>query len=126
MNKYITIGLIVIFGSCKEEVTPGDAEKLPAIFAFQDNLATVGDEIVPLEINIIEDVAKLELFYNDSLLETWNNPKETVRFKLKAGVFGVGTRTLNLLSTLKDGSSFVDNRMVRVLSDIIPEKKRQR
>ena len=69
------------------------------------------------------DISKLELFYNDSVLKTWINPKGKIDFTLDAGLFGVGTRTLNLLSTLSDGSSFVDNRMVRVLSDIVPLKK---
>jgi glutamine cyclotransferase len=131
MKKYIVVGLIVLVGAVlllrplfgTDEIAAGEGDELPAIFTFQENLATVGDETAPLEIEIVSEVAKLELFYNDSLLKTWNDPKETVQFTLEAGAFGVGTRTLNLLSTLKDGSSFVDNRMVRVLSDIIPVKK---
>lgn len=132
MKKYIIIGLIAIVGGVlllkplfKDEVIEDNPkEVLPALFSFSDNLATVGDEKAPLEITINNDeIVKLELLYNDSILKTWTNPKGKLSFTLEAGVFGVGTRTLNLLSTMKDGSSFVDNRMVRVLSDIIPQKK---
>lgn len=133
MKKYIIIGLIVIVGGVllikplfkNEVVGDNPKEVLPALFDFQDNLATVGNEKAPLEITINNDeIAKLELLYNDSILKTWTNPKGKLSFTLEAGVFGVGTRTLNLLSTMKDGSSFVDNRMVRVLSDIIPQKRK--
>src|SRR5690606_13552102 len=129
---YIIIGLIAIVGGVlllkplfKDEVIEDNPkEVLPALFSFNDNLATVGDEKAPLEIIINNDeIAKLELLYNDSILKTWTNPTGKLSFTLDAGVFGVGTRTLNLLSTMKDGSSFVDNRMVRVLSDIIPQKR---
>ena len=132
MKKYIIIGLLILVGAVflikpllngSAEVDPTE-EVLPALFKFEDNLATIGDEKAPLEIVINnDDIEKLELYYNDSILKTWKNPKGKINFTLEAGLFGVGTRTLNLLSTLKDGSSFVDNRMVRVLSDIIPLKK---
>ena len=128
MKKYIIIALIVIVGAALIIVpllNTGDPEivdkEAPAKFLFEENLATTGDESVQIEIKLNEDVEKLELFYNDSLFKTWVKPKRNLKYELEAGQFGVGTRTLNLLSTLKDGSSFVDNRMVRVLSDISPD-----
>ncbi len=132
MKKYIIIGLLLLVGGVfllkplftgSGEIDPTE-EVLPAIFKFEDNLATVSDEKAPIVIIVnTDDIEKLELYYNDSILKTWKNPKGKINFTLDAGLFGVGTRTLNLLSTLKDGSSFVDNRMVRVLSDIVPVKK---
>ena len=132
MKKYIIVGLIVLVGGVlllkplftEEPINEIPEENLPALFNFEENLATVGEESAPLEITInSEEITKLELYYNDSILKTWTNPKGKLNFTLDAGLFGVGTRTLNLLSTLNDGSSFVDNRMVRVLSDITPQKR---
>lgn len=132
MKKYIIIGLLLLVGGVlllKPLFNSGSEdgpleEVLPAIFKFEDNLATVGDEKAPVEIIVnSDDIEKIELYYNDSILKTWKNPKGKFSYTLEASLFGVGTRTLNLLSTLKDGSSFVDNRMVRVLSDIVPVKK---
>ena len=130
MKKYIIIGLIVIIGVVllvvplfnDEPIIVEDNTEPPAIFAFQENLATKGREKVQLEIQINDTVEKLELFYNDSLFGSWKNPKSSFNLELDAGIFGVGARTLLLVSTLKDGSSIADDRLVRVLSDIIPKK----
>lgn len=131
MKKYILIGLVVLVGGAlliapllKDDspVVNNPKDNSAAVFTFKDNLATIGDEVVPLEIEINKEVQKMELFYNDSLIKTWESPKGNLTFDFSPGKFGVGTRTLNLLSTLEDGTSFVDNRMVRVLSDVIPEK----
>lgn len=129
MKKYIIIGLIlaliaamVIVPMLKENPTVETEENIPATFNFKDNLATKWDEMVQLEIVIKEEnVTKLELIYYDSVFQTWENPKGNITVPFKAGYFGLGTRELQLLSTMKDGSTFVDKRMVRVLSDVVPE-----
>ena len=131
MKKYILIALVVIVGGTlliypllkdDEVIINNPKDSSAAVFTFKDNLATVGEEVVPLEIEINKDIQKMELYYNDSLITTWESPKEKVTYSFSPGMFGVGTRTLNLLSTLTDGTSFVDNRMVRVLSDVIPQR----
>ncbi len=128
MKKYLIIGLIlVVLGALvvvpmMNNTVPVEDDEIPAVFAFNDNLATKWDETIQLEIKINNaDVVKLELIYNDSIFKTWNNPKGKITFPFKAGYYGLGTRDIQLLSTMKDGSTFVDNRMVRVLSDVIPE-----
>ena len=133
MKKYIIIGLIAIvgvafllqplFNSTPSNTGNTGDDKLPAVFLFEANLATIGDDIVELAMEVQKDVKRIEIVYNDSVLKTWDNPSQSLSFPLNAGMFGVGTRTLNLISIKNDGSSFVDNRMVRVLSDIIPDKK---
>ena len=128
MKKYLIIGLIlVVLGALvivpmMKNTAPVEDDEIPAVFAFNDNLATKWDETIQLEIKINnDDISKLELIYNDSIFKTWNNPKGKITFPFKAGYYGLGTRDIQLLSTMKDGSTFVDNRMVRVLSDVIPE-----
>ena len=94
----------------------------PAEFAFEANLATRWDEVVPLKMRVnSEDVVKLELIYNDSVVQTWTKPKGDLNLEFNAGYFGLGTRSLVLLATLNDGTTFMDSRMIRVLSDIKPE-----
>ena len=84
MKKYIIVGLIVLVGGVfllkplftEEPINEIPEENLPALFDFEENLATVGEESAPLEITInSEEVTKLELYYNDSILKTWTNPK---------------------------------------------------
>jgi glutamine cyclotransferase len=132
MKKHIIVGVILIVTSalmlalsCSDvnDDSNNHEETPPALFLFKDNLATVVNESVKLEIQVNEKIKKMELFYNDSLMKTWNNPNGKISYELNSGQFGVGARTLNLLSTRQDGSTFVDNRMVRVFSDVIPEKR---
>ena len=127
MKKKIIIALIVIVGGgiLYYLLNPGEEpeeERNPAVFAFEAHLATHGDEVAPMKIKVVEELSKLELFYNDSLFHTWNNVKGDVEFELSAGIFGIGTRRVRLLSTYKDGKTLDDIRFVRVLSDITPDK----
>ena len=128
MKKYVIVGLIIIVGGALliypmlQTDDPIVEYPAPAEFKFVENLATVGDEVVPVSISVSEKLSKLELYYNDSLFTTWTNLNKDVSFDLKAGVFGVGARTISLLATLTDGSEYTDTRIVRVLSDIVPER----
>jgi glutamine cyclotransferase len=127
MKKYLIIGLILaVIGAMV--IVPllkndgGDEEQTGATFEFTENLATRWDEAVKIQINVnSEEIKKVELFYNDSLFQTWEQPSKTISYLFKAGFYGLGTRSLRLVSTFEDGTTFSDDRMVRVLSDIIPE-----
>lgn len=129
MKKYLLITVIlaliaamVIVPLLSKKQDVSAEEEIPATFGFKDNLATKWDETIELTINVNqEDIVKLELIYNDSVFQTWKNPTRNITTKFNAGFYGLGTRTLQLLSTLKDGTTRLDNRMVRVLSDVVPE-----
>ena len=128
MKKYLIIGLIlafvatVIFVPLFKNNDAISDEQTPAVFAFKDNLAAKWGEVVPLIIHIQRnEIAKLELVYGDSVFHVWNNPSGTIKIPLNAAVFGLGTRSLQLVSTMKDGTSLVDDRLLRVLSDVLPE-----
>jgi glutamine cyclotransferase len=127
MKKYLILGLLaLIIGSMViVPMLQGDSDEdvqIPAEFGFKDNLATRWDEAISLEINInSEEIVKLELIYNDSVFKIWNNPKSKIVFPFNAGYFGLGAKSISLVSTLKNGEIITDNRLVRVLSDIKPE-----
>ena len=128
MNKKIIIGVLILAAVAfivapllKDNATAED-EKLPAVFTFESNLATKWDERVDLEIAIqSDDIQTLELIYNDSVFHKWTNPKGKLAVEFNAGFYGLGTRTMELKSTLSDGTVKTDSRMVRVLSDVVPE-----
>ncbi len=86
-----------------------------------DPQAKYGDDI-PIKFIIPEGLVKVELLYNDSIFETWNNPKAQKRtLALKTNYYGVGSRTLVLRSTFKDGTVLESSTIVRVTSDVAPE-----
>ncbi len=130
MKKYVIIGSVVAlilamviapFLQGNQNTSAEDAP-MPATFSFKENLATKWDETIELEILINQDdIEKLELIYNDSTFQSWTNPSKSIKYKFNAGFYGLGTRSVRLLSTLKDGSTYLDERMVRVLSDVVPE-----
>lgn len=93
MKKYLIIGLIlVVLGALvvvpmMNNTVPVEDDEIPAVFAFNDNLATKWDETIQLEIKINNaDVVKLELIYNDSIFKTWNNPKGKSHSHLKQDI----------------------------------------
>jgi glutaminyl-peptide cyclotransferase len=93
-----------------------------AHFDFDENLAAKYGELIPLKIVIpSEEITKLELFYNDSLFQTWNNPSKDIMYDFKASFFGLGAKQLTIQSTMKNGNIATDSRLVRVLSDVSPE-----
>lgn len=125
MKKYVIIALIIlvagstIYYSFFKSV-PVDETEIAALFDFKENLAAVDGEVTPITIQVNENLTKLELYYNDSLLKTWKNVKSDVEFDLETS-FGVGTRYIVLVATRKDGTQSEDQRLVRVLSNIVPE-----
>ena len=128
MKKYLIIGLLIafagamVFRSCTPASTDDSATELPAAFAFEDNLATRWDEKVAIDIVVNNpDVETLELIYNDSTFATWTSPGKKITYQLKAGFYGLGARQVELVATLKDGTKSSDKRILRVLSDVVPE-----
>ncbi len=129
MKRYVFLGIIaaallaLILGPM---FSSGDStleeELFPATFSFKDNLDVKWDERVGLNILIhVPNIAKLEVVYNDSVFQTWNSPKSNIHYLFNAGFYGLGTRMVQLNVTLNNGEEFVDERMVRVLSDVVPE-----
>ncbi len=130
MKKNIIIALLILIGGVlliypliknKEIVVP-EKKVNPAEFLFKENLAAIYNQTISIDIKVNSPVQLLEVIFNDSVIQSWSNPKGEIAFQFNPNTFGVGTRRLELKSTLEDGSIFIDNRLVRVLSDIHPEK----
>lgn len=130
MKKYLIIGILIlaivamVVGPMLSNKGGGTVteDEAPALFTFKENLAAQWNQLVPLSIQVnSKELEKLELIYNDSVFKTWQKPSGTLSYQFNAGFFGLGTRNLVLRSTLNDGTTFIDNRLVRVLSDVSPE-----
>lgn len=93
-----------------------------AKFQTPGDIQAVYGTDVPVKFAIPEGLVKVELIYNDSVFETWNNPKlQTRTIAMQTNYYGVGTRPLVLRSTFKDGTSLENSIIIRVVSDIVPE-----
>ncbi|MGJ8660519.1 MAG: glutaminyl-peptide cyclotransferase [Bacteroidota bacterium] len=130
MKKYIIIGLIVAFIASmviipmlKNNNQGGTVlEEAPATFLFKENLATKWNDVIPISFEVMNsDVSKIDIIYNDSIFQSWSNPKGKITYKFNAGFYGLGTKVLSLVATLKNGETYSDDRLVRIVSDITPE-----
>lgn len=102
---------------------PDDNSELSARFSFTENLATNFGKKVPLSFEITGNkVSKASVYINDSLLKSWDKPKGKISFTLDVSLFGVGAKTLSLISILENGQEQNDTRLIRILSDISPEQ----
>lgn len=135
MKRIVIISLIVLVGAAllivpllnKNGNNTVAVTKDPAVFAFKGPLAVVGDEEVNIGIEInSDDIQLLQLIYNDSVLNAWDNPKGQLSFKYALGKHGIGAKSLSLRSVLNSGKTVVESRITRVLSDITPERKKVR
>lgn len=124
MKKYIVIGLILLVGIVFvwDAFRPKQLDN-PAEFLFKSNLATEWDNEVDLVFDVKESgLEKIEIIYNDSVFQTWENPKKgKTTYKFNAGYYGLGTKNLSLVSTRIDGSRASDDRLARIVSDLTPE-----
>ncbi len=128
MKKYGIIALLVLIVAAFVIVplinkSGGDSEETSmAEFKTPGNIQVEYGAEVPVKFSIPEGLAKVELLYNDSVFETWNNPKAQMRtVAMQTNYYGVGTRPLVLRSTFKDGTSLENGINVRVVSNIMPE-----
>lgn len=93
-----------------------------AEFQTPGDLQAVYGTDIPVKFRIPEGLMKVELIYNDSVFETWNNPKmQTRTVAMQTDYYGVGARPLVLRSTFKDGTSLENSIIIKVVSDILPE-----
>lgn len=103
--------------------TPEEIEESQSVFLFDQNLKMIyGDKVELLMFVPSENAEKVDLLYDGEVLNTWNTPKDTLKFEFSSTVKGVGTRNLSLRTTYKDGKTKSDERYLRVLSEIIPEQ----
>ena len=129
MKKGIVIALVVLVGGAllimpllKEDpnVDPSvDVRPTAAVFDFNGDTGTFCGKESTLKIKIVEsDLKKLEVVYLGQVIQSWDKPSGNLSVTFTPQK--VGTTSIQLISTAKDGREFTDSRLVRVLSDITP------
>ncbi len=107
---------VTFFISCggDEEMVEGATFKLPG-----DLKITYG-KVAPLKINIPDGLKKVELYYNDSLVQTFPGKKGVQTCNLVAYYYGVGARNAILRSYFADGTQQEESIIIKVVSDKMP------
>lgn len=105
-------------------IKPDNSTFEQAKFDFKENLASPTDQLIDIPIKIEDDrISKLQLEIDGQLIKKIDNPKEKETIQINTGDFDFGTRNISLKSIFEDGSIKYDNRLFRVLSDLVPENK---
>lgn len=126
MKKYfiyiLILGLIVAFILPYVMPNSTSSETPPFSFSFTENLAIPHGQTLPIPFEVSEDIQKIELSINGKKLNTWTAPKGKITYTLDTKDFQVGAFGIEIVAFRKDGTSFSDQRLIRILSDIVPEK----
>lgn len=91
-------------------------------FQFNENLLVTSGQSVTIPFEIINAVQSIDLLVNGERLKTWNHPKGIIKFTFDTKNRLLGSYSLELVAKLSDGSELRDERLMIILSDIIPEK----
>lgn len=136
VKKYVVIALIVLVGGAlligpmlrEDPVIPTrggghDAPitqaPLPAAFAFKEGLATITGIPQNVQIQVNQNnITEMVVEYDGTFIQKWDNPNGNVTFPFTTTT--LGTYSIRLISTLQDGTQRIDERAVRVVSDITP------
>ncbi|MFT6501440.1 MAG: glutamine cyclotransferase [Crocinitomicaceae bacterium] len=119
----IVIALIVLVGGAVLFGPLLNTDEMPAEarFDFVGDVATVADLESTIKIKLVgkEGLAKVELILDSKVIKSWNKPTSNLKFKFAPKK--VGTFTFQVVSTDSDGLMKVDERRLRVVSNITPE-----
>lgn len=129
MKKRISIILLLVlvlgayifinFSSCENNGTE------IATFNFNNNPQVTYGQDVPIVFTVPDGLKRVELIFNDSVFQTWENPRAgEIKLALKTDFYGVGAFPLKLASTDQEGLVQEDSYTIRVVSDIKPKQKK--
>lgn len=105
--------------------TKNDAEtedvELTCTFSFKENLSVSFGQKAAFDVACSENQKKIELFLDDSLIQTYTNKRSTFHVTLDPKNLELGMHSIKLVAVNAQNKSSIDERIVTVLSDIVPE-----
>jgi glutamine cyclotransferase len=119
--------ILIIVGLLAALVLPllnkGNNESETAFsFSFNDNVAVEIGKVIPLAFEVTGDLNSISLEINGENVKTWKNPSGNIDYKLNTNDYHVGSFTIELIGISSDGMTQNEQRLLRILSDIKPEK----
>lgn len=114
------IGLIAFF-MLKNNNVPLE-ENLLCHFDFQETLTMVHGKKINIPIISTEKMKTIELRIGDSVISKWMNPAMIINYEFNSIPYTVGMLSIVLVGIDKNGKEIKDERVIQILSDIIPKK----
>lgn len=119
--------ILLILGFAAALVVPairGNDSDSDNAFTFDllDNVSIKIGQSIPLNIEIVDDLKEISLEINGEIVKKWENPSDKIKYQLNTSDLHVGAYKIVFSGTLSNGMIQTEQRLVRVLSDISPEK----
>ena len=114
------IGLIAFF-MLKNNNVPLE-ENLLCHFDFQETLTMVHGKKINIPIISTEKMKTIELRIGDSVISKWMNPAMQINYEFNSLPYNVGMLSMVLVGKDGNGKEIKDERVIQILSDIIPKK----
>lgn len=113
----------LLFASILLALTACDsADKAMVEFDFKENLAVQFNTVTEIGVKVLDkDVKSMEIYLDNELQKKYENPTDYVKLVLNTSEIGLGAKTLMIKAINKGGKEYSESRMMRVLSDLIPE-----
>jgi glutamine cyclotransferase len=125
MKKFFILLLLIGFAAAlivpALKVNNTDSEDA-FVFELRDNVAIKLGEAIPLSFEVVDDLQELTLEINGENAKSWKTPSGRITFEFNTTNLHVGTYLIVLTGTLENGMTQIEQRTLRVLSNIIPEK----
>jgi len=115
--------LLMACSDGKDEIKSGSL--VPARFELPFNNTTAQKgQSVQVEISIAEpsEVKSIKVFTKDSVIYEGPISKNKISFEVSTSSWGFGTNQLTLETTISDGTTRRDHRIMKILPDIFPQE----
>lgn len=91
-------------------------------FNFNENLAIKFGQELAIPFEVTGEVNELDLIFGGEKLQSWKSPSGIITYRLNTSKFQVGAYAIELIGKRNDGTQYSDQRLVRIISDIVPEQ----
>lgn len=118
------IGCMIFLPACEDDSKPKTSALMPAKFLTPFNNTSIqkGKELkVEIDIAALEDVESLTVTFRDSVLFDGIPASSNLSFEFSTAQFNVGSAQVSLAVKMKDGKRRKDQRLVRILSNLMPQ-----
>ena len=116
MKRLLFASILFVAAACNQNDGP------MVEFDFKENLAVQFNTMTEVGVKVLDkEVKSLEIYLDNELQKKYDNPTDYVKLVLNTSEIGLGAKTLMIKAIDKSGKEYSESRMMRVLSDLVPE-----
>ena len=125
-KSYLIIGLLVVvaaafvFGVFNNSNSETEDVPLQAYFSASGNFIVAYQKTFSTQLTVLPEQKKITVLLNDSIVFVQTNPAKNLSFTLNTKGLDLGNYRLRVLATAGDGTSTEDERVLTLVSDIVP------